>query len=102
MVGIERPVLERSHIAPCGMNCALCLAYQGAKNKIPGCWGGDDAGKPSRCRSCSIINCPTIIDTSSHFCYEFSKVPCRRLKELDARYRARYGMSMTENLEELR
>ncbi len=40
MVGIERPVLELSHIAPCGMNCALCLAYQGAKNKILGCWGG--------------------------------------------------------------
>lgn len=101
MVGIERPVLERSHIAPCGMNCALCLAYRGAKNKSPGCWG-DDAGKPSRCRSCSIIYCPIIIDTSSHFCYECSKVPCRRLKELDARYRARHGMSMTENLEEIR
>lgn len=101
MVGIERPVLKRSHIAPCGMNCALCLGYQRTKNKYPGCWG-DDPNKPDHCRLCTIINCPTISANSSHFCYECSKVPCRRLKQLDARYRTKYGMSMMENLEEIR
>lgn len=101
MVGVEPSSKERSLIAPCGMNCALCLAYQRTKNKCPGCWGEDDR-KPVYCRSCIISNCPTIRENSSHFCYECSKVPCRRLKQLDARYRTKYGMSMMENLEELR
>jgi hypothetical protein len=33
------------------------------------------------------------------FCYECENFPCRRLKTLDARYRARYHMSMIENLD---
>jgi hypothetical protein len=47
---------------------------------------------------CSIRNCPTILNNSSHFCYECEKMPCKRLKQLDLRYRTRYGMSMIANL----
>jgi len=32
------------------------------------------------------------------FCYECSDYPCRRLKDLDERYRTKYHMSMIENL----
>jgi hypothetical protein len=101
MVKTEPRAMERSHVAPCGMNCALCLAYQRPKNRCTGCWGGD-AGKPDSCRLCIIRNCPTIKENSSQFCYECSKIPCRRLKQLDARYRTKYGMSMMENLVEIK
>jgi hypothetical protein len=36
--------------------------------------------------------------TESGFCFECPKFPCLRLKNLDKRYRSKYGMSMFENL----
>jgi hypothetical protein len=36
--------------------------------------------------------------THSKFCYECEKYPCTRLIQLDKRYRAKYHMSMIENL----
>lgn len=92
---------KRGLIAPCGMNCALCLAFQRPKKKCPGCWG-DDSNKAQSCKSCSILNCPTIQNSTSHFCYECERMPCKRLKQLDTRYRTKYGMSMIANLKEIR
>jgi len=34
----------------------------------------------------------------SGFCFECPKYPCRRLKDLDKRYKTKYSMSMIENL----
>ena len=62
------PVLEPRSIAPCGMNCALCMAFQRTKKRCLGCWG-DDVDKPMSCRSCIIRNCENIRDSSSHFCH---------------------------------
>jgi hypothetical protein len=90
-------VLESRLIAPCGMNCALCMAYQRPKNKCHGC-RDDDPNKSKSCRSCIIRNCSIIQGSSSHFCYECDKMPCKRLRQLDARYRSKYGMSMIVNL----
>jgi hypothetical protein len=38
----------------------------------------------------------------SKFCFACRTFPCARLKQLDKRYRTRYGMSMIENLETIR
>ena len=101
MVRIDHLMLKPGLIAPCGMNCALCLAFQRPKQKCPGCWG-DDMNKSKSCQSCIIRNCTTIQNNSSHFCYECEKMPCRRLKQLDTRYRSKYGMSMIANLTGIR
>ena len=101
MVQINPHILEPRLIAPCGMNCALCLAFQRPKRKCPGCWG-EDTNKSTSCQSCIIRNCTTIQNNSSHFCYECEKMPCKRLKHLDTRYRTRYGMSMIANLTEIK
>ncbi len=85
-------------IAPCGINCAICLAFIREKNHCPGC-REEDENKSKSCLSCIIINCETIKNNSSKFCYECEKYPCKRLKQLDKRYRTRYAMSMLENLE---
>lgn len=84
-------------IAPCGMNCRLCMAYQREKKKCSGC-RSDDHTKPVYCTSCVLKNCATIQNNSSGLCYECDKFPCRRLKQLDKRYRTKYHMSMIENL----
>ena len=85
-------------IAPCGMNCGLCIGHLREKRPCGGCFRNDDENKPTVCRSCIIVNCPLLTETTSGFCYECPKFPCTRLKNLDKRYRTKYGMSMLENL----
>ena len=97
----SHPELLPEHIAPCGMNCALCLAFQRQKKRCPGCRQNDPT-MPQYCTACSIRNCQTIQDNTSHFCYECDLIPCKRLKQLDARYRKKYSMSMISNLLEIK
>lgn len=89
--------MQSTLIAPCGMNCGICLAYLRTKNHCPGC-RINDPSKSESCKSCIIINCGELKKQSSGFCYECIQFPCKRLKNLDKRYRTRYKMSMLENL----
>ena len=84
-------------IAPCGMNCATCLAYLRDKNTCSGCWG-DTSTRRESCRKCRIKNCIFLNETESKFCYDCSGFPCRRLKQLDKRYQTRYQVSFIKNL----
>jgi hypothetical protein len=88
-------------IAPCGMNCSICLGYLREKNQCSGC-RDDLKDYPVYCTTCIIKNCELLDETASGFCYECRKYPCSRLKQLDKRYRTRYSMSMLENLERIR
>lgn len=82
-------------IAPCGMNCALCSGFLREKRICYGC--RSSSPKPAYCASCRIRNCA---ERAGEFCPCGS--PCRRLRDLDKRYRTRYGMSMLENLASIR
>ena len=85
-------------IAPCGMNCGLCLAHQREKNHCSGC--RDDAREKSKyCAKCIIANCDKRVGKDADFCYVCEVYPCVRLKALDKRYRTNYEMSMLENLD---
>src|SRR5574344_369889 len=85
-------------IAPCGMNCGLCIGYLREKKPCAGCLIRKDKNKPKGCRECIIANCQLLAETASGFCYDCLRYPCARLKNLDKRYRINYGMSMLENL----
>jgi hypothetical protein len=94
--------MEEQLIAPCGMNCALCVSYLAMKNDInkegfhrrycPGCI--------PRGKHCLFMKdqCAKVGKGQVRFCSECDDFPCKRLKTLDARYRAKYHMSMIENL----
>lgn len=85
-------------IAPCGMNCGICFAHLREKKRCSGCnYEGDH--KPKHCEKCVIANCEYLPVTEPAFCYECEKYPCRRLKQLDQRYKKNYGMSMLDNLD---
>lgn len=88
-------------IAPCGMNCGVCMAYLRDKNKCSGC-RGSTIDKPRTRLECKIKNCEHFQNVNSGFCFQCQKFPCDRLKHLDQRYRTKYGMSMIENLENIR
>jgi hypothetical protein len=85
-------------IAPCGMNCGLCIGHLRKRKPCGGCLGNNDINKPDGCKSCTVVTCEHLAKTESGFCYECPKYPCRRLKTLDKRYSTKYGMSMFENL----
>lgn len=87
--------MNKNHIAPCGLNCELCLGFQRAKNKCVGCI--PEGNKPAHCAVCSIKSCPEKKGNIRMLCGDCPKYPCRRLKALDKRYRTQYGESLTEN-----
>lgn len=88
-------------IAPCGMNCAICIGHMREKNKCFGCRGIDE-NKPKGCRKCVINSCQLLKKNRMLFCSEkCEEFPCTRLKNLDKRYRLKYGMSMIENLKNI-
>lgn len=87
---------ERNNIAACGINCATCIGFLRVKNKCGGC--RNNVNKPNYCVKCIITNCEFLAATKSKFCFECKKFPCKRMKELDKRYRTKYNLSLIENL----
>jgi hypothetical protein len=85
-------------IAPCGMNCGVCIAHLRDKNSCPGCRFPDPSKSITRVR-CKIKTCAVIRKGDATFCFECKEFPCEALKHLDKRYRTKYHMSMIENLE---
>ena len=88
-------MINKNMIAPCGMNCSLCLAYQREKNRCIGC-NKEDANTHNHLAKCVIKNCPKRINLKN--CCKCDTYPCKRLKQLDKRYTLKYNMSMIDNL----
>ena len=84
-------------IAPCGMNCGVCMAYLRVKNRCTGCRGLIEDKSKSRL-NCKIKNCAKL---NSEFCYTCSEFPCKLITHIDKRYRTKYYMSMIENLQNI-
>jgi uncharacterized protein DUF3795 len=98
---IKLKPIQAGMIAPCGMNCALCIGHLREKNRCQGCNHREEAAKAGACRHCTIKFC----EKQGHpnkYCFNCAQYPCRRLRELDKRYRKNYGMSMLDNLEFIR
>lgn len=95
-----KPIQARM-LAPCGINCAVCIGHLREKNRCPGCTDPREAAKLPHCRRCHFLTCPEP-RRSRRFCFDCTRFPCRRLRQLDLRYRTRYRMSPIENLEAIR
>ena len=93
--------IQARMIAPCGINCAVCLGHLRESNRCAGCTDPRAEAKVPHCTRCRFILC-TEPHPDSRFCYDCSRYPCRRLRQLDLRYRTKYRMSPIENLEAIR
>ena len=81
-------------IAPCGMNCRLCIAYNRDKNTCPGCFMVDAYQKISR-SGCRIRNCLKRKQAKSRFCFVCDNfLICFKF--------SKYSMSMIENLKQIK
>ena len=95
-----RSAIKSSLMAPCGMNCGICMGYLRDENRCPGC---NSLGiLRTSCSNCIIRNCEQLKKNNSRFCFDCEKYPCRRLRQLDNRYRTKYSMSMIENLNNIK
>jgi len=98
--------MQAALTAPCGMNCALCVSYLAMTNQLnqQGFSRRYCVGCQPRGKNCTYMqrHCDLVGHGLVRFCYECSEFPCRRLQTLDQRYRAKYHMSMLENLELIR
>jgi hypothetical protein len=94
--------MEEELIAPCGMNCGVCVSYLAMKNDLKKKGFGKKycAGCLPRSENCVFMqrHCERLWKGRVRFCYECEDFPCRRLKALDKRYSSKYHMSMIENL----
>jgi hypothetical protein len=89
---------NKEQIAPCGMNCGTCIAYLREKNKCPGCRVISE-DKAVSVKKCIITTCTHLEQTKSKFCFECEKFPCKRVTQLDKRYRTKYRTSFIDNLQ---
>jgi hypothetical protein len=89
--------MKNRSLAPCGVICDLCLAFQRTKNRCVGC--NNEGNKPYHCTVCSIKSCEEKDGDPEQLCSDCRKFPCRRIKDLDKRYRTKYGENLITNLE---
>ena len=89
-------------IAPCGMNCGICVAFFGytmrGDNRKMKCSGCNPSGK-----SCAHLKkyCEKLSKNEIQYCFECDMFPCSYLERLDEKYRKRYDMSTIDNLERI-
>jgi hypothetical protein len=86
-------------IAPCGVNCRICVGHfgytmSGNKRKMtcPGCIQAN--------KKCAFLkkHCDLLAQGKVRFCFECGTFPCEQLIKLDKRYREKYAMSSINNL----
>jgi hypothetical protein len=99
-------IIDKQLIAPCGMNCAICSAYLAYKNNLPKVRGKCKGCRP-RNKQCAFLKkrCEDnlkLLKGEIDFCFECNSFPCYELKRLDNGYKQKYGMSMIENLIEIK
>jgi hypothetical protein len=106
MLSMPQKAMDVELVAPCGMNCGICKSYLAYSRGVPA-----ERGKVSHClgcrvrdKNCAFIkrNCPRKVGKQLKSCLECAEMPCQRLMHLDEHYRARYDMSMVENLKEIK
>ncbi len=98
---MKMSIFDKNLIAPCGMNCGICIAYLRKKKPCPGCRINSE-NKPKHCVFCTIVNCGKLSETTSGFCIDCKTFPCPRMKNLDLRYRKNYRTSLIENQRQIK
>ena len=95
--------MNQELIAPCGINCGICIGFFGytmtGEKRKKQCIGCKPSGK-----SCAHLKkyCEKLRKKEIDYCYECKDFPCTRLQRLDTIYRERFSMSTVANLECIR
>lgn len=91
--------MDKSLLAPCGMNCAVCIGHLRDKKKCSGC-RATDGSQPKHCQNCNYARCPELTSGGLTYCFQCPKFPCPRLKVFDRRYQ-KWSLSLIQNLRDI-
>jgi len=72
--------IEKSMLAPCGMDCMVCYKHVGIRPNGKPCGGclKSDEGKPGHCRKCEIKDCS--LGKGVERCADCVGFPCKLSK----------------------
>ena len=97
-------IFTKEMIAPCGLDCSLCMFAQAKEKPCLGC-NVDSDSKPAFCASwCKIIPCEKRLKNGYEFCDECPDYPCEDMMERETRYTTAYPLkeSPMQNLKDIR
>ena len=97
-------MFTKEMIAPCGLDCSICVLAQRKENPCAGCRGPNDH-KPAYCAyECPIITCERLRNKGYEYCDECPEYPCKDVMERETRYTNKYPRkeSPLMNLREIR
>mgnify|MGYP006273378151 FL=1 len=84
---MDNKLQKNQLIAPCGMNCEICVGYFGytmtGKRRKMACIGCRPKDK-----SCAFLKkyCEKLTQKEVEFCFECDEFPCNHIEKLDATY----------------
>ncbi|MFZ5515931.1 MAG: DUF3795 domain-containing protein [Candidatus Zhuqueibacterota bacterium] len=88
--------MEKIILAPCGIICNICYAFQRKKNRCSGCAG--EIGSIDYLGRCRIRNCPEKKGDATLLCSICEAYPCQLEKRIRKRYITKYGEDLFENM----
>lgn len=98
--------MKEELVAPCGMNCNICAAYQAVTHDVrsKGIRMSYCTGCRPRDKQCAFLKkkCDLLRKNKVQYCHECKRFPCKPLSRIDARYKDQFRMSMIENLQHIR
>ncbi len=87
--------ISEEMIAPCGVNCIVCSAYLRDKNSCAGCRASNELITRKSCRDCLKKRCA--LNKRLQWCFQCSKFPCSKIKDLNKRYINNYNVNLVQN-----
>ena len=97
-------LFTKEMIAPCGLDCSLCMFAHAKEKPCLGC-NVDSDSKPVFCANwCKIIPCEKRVKNGYEFCDECPDYPCEDMMERETRYTTAYPLkeSPMQNLKDIR
>ena len=97
-------LFTKEMIAPCGLDCSVCIARLEKTPPCPGCWSKEE-GKPEHCaRLCEIAFCEHRKELKDGYCDKCPDYPCAHILKMENKYQHDYPLkeSLMDNLAEMR
>ena len=86
----KKPKFDQELIAPCGMNCGVCVGYLNFIHDVrKDKYKGQCQGCRPRDKHCTFLKqrCDLLKNKKVKFCFECKNFPCEQLLKLDKRYK---------------
>jgi len=100
----SKKLISPEMIAPCGLDCGLCMMAQAPEKPCPGCRGPEENKFFYCSQLCGIMKCAKRREQGYDFCDECPDYPCEDVMEKERRYTSDYPLreSPLENLRLIR